>query len=223
MKKEKSDAGVNIGKIFENLREGKDLKKNKAAEKIGISRTTLYKVEKHNGGLKNLDVRPDTLDRLLEFYEIDLDFLDADNSFYKAMQKAKASNVDDEDEKLGLVDKFENAINKYGIIGFVNADYPFIPIQGKTVEAISDFIEYIRGILPTYRHHPQTLIADFVNEVDDYSIFLALQLEAKDNETYVFSSNIDRSIVLENTTSFRRNLNEIYGKINAGGCIYTFK
>jgi len=93
----------------------------------------------------------------------------------------------------------------------------------KTVEAVSDFIEYIRDALSAYRYRPQALITDFVNEIDDYLIFLGQQMASEDNEVYTCLPNIDKDAIWENITTFRRVINGIYGEINVGSLIYISK
>ena len=124
-----------------------------------------------------------------------------------------------------LLELFEDAIDKYNIDLFVDADFTAEPLIYVDVIDVDQFIEVMRDSLRVFRRNQDAIYKNvifFVNKLEEYQSFLSLKMISDDGVRIHWLQGINWSEVHEFTLSCRRELERLYGLITDGRSLSIF-
>ena len=146
------------------------------------------------------------------------------NEVAEAMSKSGQQQLTSAMPK-SLLDLFEDAIDKYSIAAFVDADFTAMPLFYKDMVAVDVFVEVLRETLRAFRRNQDANyrhVMSFVNTLDQYQGFLSKRMFCDDGKRIHWLPRIDWSEVHEATLQYRRELDRLYGLISDGGTLSVF-
>jgi hypothetical protein len=124
-----------------------------------------------------------------------------------------------------LLELFEDAIDKYNIDIFVDADFTAEPLMFVDVIAVDQFIAVMRASRRLFRRNQDAIYRNvilFVNKLEEYQAFLSLKMICEDGVRVHWLSGINWSEVHEFTLRCRRELERLYGLITDGRSLSIF-
>jgi len=142
-----------------------------------------------------------------------------------AQSSDASSATSDTTQPKTLVDIFEDAIDKFHVAEFVDADFTAMPLYYDTVCDIDDFVATIRDALRSFRRKQDSTyrnVIDFINTIDRYSLYMGTKMLCDDGRHCRWLPKIDWKEIHEVTMEYRRHLDRIYGLLSNGGTLSVF-
>jgi hypothetical protein len=109
---------------------------------------------------------------------------------------------------------FEDAIDKYNIDIFVDADFTAEPLMFVDVIVVDQFIAVMRDSRRLFRRNQDAIYRNvilFVNKLEEYQAFLSHKMICEDGVRVHWLQGINWTEVHEFTLSCRRELERLYG------------
>ena len=110
--------------------------------------------------------------------------------------------------------------DKYRICSFVAYDFVTEPLRLESIVAIDEFVWDLREEMTLNRRTNDIVlrnhIIDFINVIEDYAMYLGLQMDSDDRENWYRLKNIDLNFVQRNVVEYRTELNKLYSLISNG-------
>lgn len=133
-------------------------------------------------------------------------------------------NKEEHIDSKSLLDLFEDAIDEFDIVEFVDSDYTAMPIRMDLAIDVDVFIETVRYHLKSFRRQQDDVfknIMSFVNAIEQYSGFLSMRMFCDDGRFSKWSWD-NTSEDAEATLKYRCDINLLYGLISGGGTLSVF-